>query len=735
MHHIVSDGWSLGVMVKEVAALYAAFEQGQPSPLKPLEIQYADYAVWQRSLLRGEVLENRLSYWRKQLAGAPALLELPADRTRPPVQSYRGASISFALPDELIERLTAAGLRYDATLFMTLLGAFQTLLHRYTHQSDIVIGSPIANRDRKQIEPLIGFFVNTLALRARIDPNESFPDLLRQARETCLGAYAHQDLPFERLVEELQPARNLSFNPLFQVMFALQNSPMGSLELPGLRLQVEEFDAGATKFDLELNLWQLSGSLRGRAVYSTDLFDEATIERLLLHFQNLLAAIAASPDQPLCLLPLLDERERRQILVELNQTAVPLLGEQCLHRLVEEAACRTPDAVAVICGAERMSYAELNRRADLLAAELMRRGIGTEDRVGVLLPRTAQMIVAVLGALKAGAAYVPLDAAYPAARLQWILKDAGMRLLLGQRALADAIFGEAELNRAGVELLSLDDEAEWGETLEPVRSQVSGENLAYVLYTSGSTGQPKGVCIEHRRAAAFVQWARAEFTERELSGVLASTSLCFDLSVFELFAPLSCGGTVILVENALELAALPDQTRILLINTVPSAARELLRLGAIPPTAEVVNLAGEALPAQVAEELYALSGVRKVYNLYGPTEDTIYSTCALVGRGAKVTIGRPLMNKQCYVLDERMEPMPVGVSGELYLGGAGLGRGYLNRPELTAERFLPHPFASEPGERVYRTGDVARWLVGGELEYLGRGDQQVKIRGHRIELG
>jgi amino acid adenylation domain-containing protein len=731
MHHIISDGWSLGVLTREVASLYEAFSSGGRSPLSELNIQYADYAVWQREYLEGEVLDEQLRYWGEQLQGLPGALELPADRPRPSKQSYRGETLAFTLPHSLSERLNELSQHHDATLFMTLLAAFQLLLYRYTNQRDILVGTPIANRNREEIENLIGFFVNTLVLRTQIPFDGSFSDLLSRVRESCLGAYAHQDLPFEKLVEELQPERSLSFNPLFQVMFALQNSPMPDPELSGLRLSSEPFDAGVSRFDLELHLRESAEGLSGMVVYSADLFDQTTIARLLAHFENLLEEIVAAPSSHLSDYRILSEPEQRTLLCEWNATKDRQVSpHSCMHEFFEAQARLSPDSVAVTCDSEQLTYSELNARANQLCERLCARGVATEERVGVCVERSVEMIVALLAVLKSGGAYIPLDPEYPRERLAFILRDSAPRVVLTQEQLVELL---PEYDCDFVFLASI---AESHSVTNP-ENTVAGENLAYVIYTSGSTGQPKGVCIEHRQAVTLIDWARTQYRAAELSAVLASTSLCFDLSIFELFVTLSAGGTVVLAANALALAEAPGVAQVSLINTVPSAIRELLRLEAVPTSVEIVNLAGEALPAPLVEELYALPQIRAVYNLYGPSEDTTYSTGALMRReaGAKVTIGRALPQKQVHVFGERMELLPVGVTGELYMAGRGLARGYLNAAALTAERFVPHPYSTAPGARLYRTGDLARWLASGEVEFLGRRDQQVKLRGYRIELG
>jgi amino acid adenylation domain-containing protein len=733
MHHIISDGWSVGVLIRELGALYAAYSRGQESPLAELPLQYADYAQWQRNRLHDEALAEQLAYWRNQLQGAPSLLALPTDRPRPAMQTFSGAAHTLMFPPELSAALKSLSQREGVTLFMTLLAAFQMLLCRYTGQMDISVGTPIANRNRAEVEGLIGLFANTLVLRTNLDGNPSFRELLQRVKEVALGAYARQDLPFEKLVEELQPERSLSHSPLFQVMFVLQHASAEAPELRGLTLQSVEAENATAKFDLTLSITDATEGLRGAFEYNTDLFDAATIERMSDHFRVLLEAIADSPHRRISALPLLPDAERRQLLQELTDTARLYPKGECMHHLFDEQVERSPDAVAVRNGGARLTFRELDERANQLARHLQALGVGPESLVGICVERSMEMVVGLLGIHKAGGAYVPLDPAYPRQRLGFILEDANVAVVLTQRRLLESLPAHA------AHVVCLD--ADWGaiagqSTARPV-SQVSAGNVAYIIYTSGSTGRPKGVAIEHRNAVTLLHWAREVFALEDLRGMLASTSICFDLSVFELFVPLSWGGTVILAENALQLLTLPEKEDVTLINTVPSAMAELLRMGGVPGGVRTVNLAGEILQRKLVEEIYAQRQVEEVLNLYGPSEDTTYSTFATVKRdeGSAPPIGRPVADTQVYLLDSHLNLVPFGIPGEIFIGGGGLARGYLNRPELTADRFIPNPFSAQPGTRLYRTGDLARYAPGGNLEYLGRSDYQVKIRGFRIELG
>ncbi|WP_236143257.1 non-ribosomal peptide synthetase [Nostoc sp. CMAA1605] len=730
IHHIIFDGWSFSILVAELEELYTAYSQGLISPLTKLSIQYSDFSFWQRKWLVGNVLELQLNYWKQKLSGNLPILELPIDHLRPRMQTYKGATKSFVLSQELTASITSLAQQEGVTVFMTLLAAFKVLLCRYSGQEDVIVGTPIAGRNRKEIEGLMGFFVNTLALRTDLGAHPSFRELLSRVRQVCLEAYTHQDVPFEQLVEVLQPERDLSHTPIFQVMFALQNVPIGELQLPNLSVKPLEPLVKTAKFDLTLSMEERNGCLVGEWEYNTDLFDDTTIERMVKNFQVLLSGILTAPEQNIWELPLLDETERHQLLVTWNHHQVSFTNDQCIHQLFEEQVEKTPDAVAVIFDNQEITYQELNQRANQLANYLRVLGINPEVIVGICTERSIEMIIGILGILKAGGAYVPLDPDYPTERLRFMLEDAQVSILLTQKHLVEKL----PENQTQIVYLDTDaDEFDYDSDISQI-SQVKASNLAYVLYTSGSTGKPKAVAIEHRSPVALVSWAKEVFTKEELAGVLASTSICFDLSVFELFVTLSVGGKVILAQNALHLPTLTAANQVTLINTVPSAIAQLIRDDHLPQQVCTVNLAGEPLQNQLVQQIYQRSQVKRVFNLYGPSEDTTYSTFSLIEQGATTspTIGRPISNTQVYILDQYLQPVPVGVPGELHLGGVGLARGYLNRPELTQEKFISHPFDTG---RLYKTGDLVRYLPSGNIEYLARIDNQVKIRGFRIELG
>jgi surfactin family lipopeptide synthetase A len=748
MHHIVSDGWSMGVLYRELGALYNAFSAGEPSPLPELPIQYADYTLWQREWLQGEFLQKQRTYWKQQLQGAPELLELPTDRPRPSIHTFEGARQWFILPRGLTEAIQSLGQQEGATLFMALLAAFQVLLHRNSGQNEIVVGTPIANRGRVETEGLIGYFGNNLVLRTDLSENPTFRELLGRVREVALGAYAHQDLPFEKLIEELQPKRNLSHTPLFQVMFQVQNTPREPLELSGLAVSLLPVEMGAAKFDLMLSLVDTCEGMRGTLQYNTQLFDPATIQRMLGQYQTLLEGIVAHPDQPIAQLPLLTPEQRHQLLVAWNSTDSPYPRDTCLHTLFEQQVRRSPDALALCFQGETLTYAQLNRRANQLAHYLRARGVGPEVRVGVCLERSLALIVGVLGILKAGGAYVPLDPASPAERLAFQLQDAQIPLLLTEEGLLP------QLPPSPAQPLCLD--RDWSliathSDQDPLPT-ATPEDLAYVIYTSGSTGRPKGVMVPNRALVNYACAACSTYALRPTDRVLQFASLCFDASAEEIFPTLLTGATLVLRSPAmldsvatflncceawgLTVLSLPTAYWHELAGALAAAPRPL------PAALRLVIIGGErVLPERWAAWQASVGDSVRLVNTYGPTEATIVATMSELSTSARMAaegelpIGRPIANVKAYVLDRWRQPVPMGVPGELYLGGAGVARGYLNRPELTAERFLADPFSPIPNGRLYRTGDRVRFRADGELEYLGRLDDQVKLRGYRIELG
>ncbi|HYG62862.1 MAG TPA: amino acid adenylation domain-containing protein, partial [Thermoanaerobaculia bacterium] len=724
MHHIVTDGWSMGIFLRELTALYAGRE------LPELPVQYGDFAAWQRAWLSGEVLESQISYWRERLAGAPVRLTLPTDRPRPAVETHRGASLPVTLPPELSQSLTALARREGATPFMILMAGFAVLLGRYSGQGDVVVGAPIAGRNRREIEGLIGFFVNTLALRVELADEQGFLDLVRQVRRTALDAYAHQDIPFERLVEELVTERDLSHSPLFQVVLTLQSASVSSEGggVTGLELRPVEVESGTAKFELSLGFAQREEELAGSLEYNTDLFDTATAERLARHLARLLEGAAGSPGLRLAELPLLDESERQQLLQEWGQGLATPANDQPVHRLVAARAAETPDAVALVSAAgHAVTYGELSRRAARLARRLRSLGAGPEERVGVLLDRSPEEVTSLLAVLTAGGAYVPLDPAWPRERVELVLADAGVRALLTTSDRSDLPGPILLVDRV------------WDEPY-PGSSEASVDvnHLAYVIYTSGSTGRPKGVEITHRGLLRLLAWHRRAFGVTAADRATRLSGLAFDAAVWELWPYLAAGASV----------HVPDEET----RSSPPALRDWL-LGEEITIGFVSTPVAEALlplpwPASTSLRVLLTGGDRlhrdpgplpfTLVNNYGPTESTVVATSGPVqarGPGRAPDIGQPIDGTRVLLLERELRLVPPGVAGEICIGGPGLARGYLGQPGLTAERFLPDPFTTDPGERLYRTGDLARHLPDGTIDFLGRIDFQVKIRGLRIELG
>src|SRR5215216_838270 len=727
MHHIISDGWSIGVFINELASLYESFSNHRPSALPELPIQYADYALWQKDRLQEDVLQQQLAYWKNQLAGNHSVVELPCDHPRHHTRTSTGAKYFLEFPRSLTEDLKTLARREGATLFMVLLAAFKTLLFRYSKQDDIAVGSSIAGRNWLETEGLIGFFLNTLVLRSDLSGDPSFRELLGRVRQVTLDAYSNQEIPVEMLLEALQPERQGDQNPLFQVMFILQNTPMPSLEFAGLKLRPIDFDSGTAKFDLTLDLAEGAEGLKGWLEYSSDLFEGSTIARLATHFQTLLSDIVLHPERRISQLELLPAVERAQVVEEWNRTERVYEGPECIHELFEAQAARTPEQLAVVSEQEALSYGELNARANQLAHYLRRMGVGPEVLVGVMLERSPAMVVALLGVLKAGGAYVPLDPHYPAERLRYMVRDAGVAVMLTEARWLEVATGSGgavlSLERVAAQLAT--------ESKANVPSGVTAENLAYVIYTSGSTGQPKGAMNQHGAVRNRLLWMQQQYELGSCDAVLQKTAFSFDVSVWEFFWPLLTGAWLVETIRTQQVTT---------VHFVPSLLQVLLEEGGLDQCASLrqVFCSGEVLSLKLERRFFAGCGA-ELHNLYGPTEaaiDVSYWRCVREEQEWRtVPIGRPIANLQLYILDNAGQPVPVGVSGELCLSGVGVGRGYHRRPDLTAERFVPNAFSNAAGGRSYRTGDLARFLPGGEIEYLGRLDEQVKIRGFRIELG
>ena len=735
-HHMVSDGWSDGLFLGELAKLYRAFLDGGVSPLVDLPLQYADYALWQRTRPEERWFAQDLNYWREQLKDAP-LLNLPTDRVRPTVQTFRGARQVFSLPVVLAQNLKELSCRENVTLFMTLFAAFTVLIYRYTGQKDVLVGVPVSGRDRVETEELIGVFINTLVLRTELSDNLTVSELLRRVREIALMAYAHQDLPFEKLVQVMQPDRDPSRTPLFQVMFQLRNLPKHEVKISGLEVEPISLDIALAKFDLSLEIAEGPKGLECQFEYNSDLFDAATILRMRGHFRNFLENLVGHLDQRLSDLPLLTEVERHQMLVKWNNTKKDYADDLCVHQLFEIHAERNPNALAVVFKDRQLTYRELNHRANQLAHYLRKLGVGPESLVGICTEPSLEMAVGLLGVLKAGGAYVPLDPQYPNERLRIMLQDTQMSVLVSQQEIA------GNLPDHSTHIICLD--RDWQEiSQESEVNPDSGtltENLAYVIFTSGSTGKPKGVAVPHRTVMNVLNHMREQLGLSDQDTLLHVASLSFDISVLEIFLPLTTGARVVVISR--EVAADGSQLMKKLSNSeatvmhaTPTTWRLLLQAGWRGSDHLTILCGGETLQYELAEQLFTRGS--SVWNLYGPTETTIYSSSGLYRNDPSertVSIGQPIANTQIYLLDSQLQPVPVGVAGELYIGGAGLARGYLNRPDLTAEKFIPDPFSAEPGARLYKTGDLARYLPDGKIECLGRIDYQVKIRGYRIECG
>lgn len=744
MNHMVSDGWSIGVLIRELGLLYQGHQESRAESLPQLPIQFADYAQWQRRRLTSTALTQQLKYWQEHLRGAQELLELPTDRARPPVQSYRGSTITVVVDAELTTGLKALSRDLNVTLAMTLYSAWALLLSRLTGQEDLVIGIPVANRQRTELEGLIGFFVNTLAVRVQLAGLTSVAALLEHAKELMVGAYAHQDAPFEQVVETLQPTRSLSHSPVFQVMFVLHNAPRGVFLVRDLSLEEQDLPLRTAQFDLTLVLREGASGIVGSLNYASDLFDADTIERWVACFKTVLRGMVAAPGRSLRELPLMSHAERTRVVASFNDTWSDYATDKLAHELFEQQVEHTPTSIAVICEGRSLTYAELNNRANQLAWRLQEEGIAPDRLVGICVERSIEMVVGVLGTLKAGGAYVPLDPSYPPDRLQYMLTDSRPAVLLTNARLAPTF----RQTITSTIVLDTDQGELTGRPTSNLQRRALGlhaHHLAYVIYTSGSTGQPKGVMVEHGNLLNYLQWARRQYAVPGAHGSLVSSSLSFDATVTSLYLPLLCGQAVTLIPEGEEVEGLErhlrGDRRYSLVKISPAHLGVLGRRFAAQPGpcgVDICVIGGEALPGATVELWGRVASHIRLINEYGPTETVVGCSTFEVPRGwrgSSVSIGQPIANTRMYVLDAFGQPVPVGVAGEIYIGGAGVTRGYLNRPQLTAERFVPDTLGVAPGERMYRTGDLGRWCADGRLDYLGRNDHQVKIRGFRIELG
>lgn len=742
IHHIACDGWSFGILNRELAALYSAFSRGESSSLPELEAQYIDYTLWQRQWLQGDLFQKQLGYWREHLSGAPPQLELPTDRPRPALESYKGAIVKTSISSELSGKLKELGHAYGATLFMVMLAAYQVLLSRWSGQKDIVVGTPVAGRGRQELEGMVGFFVNTLALRTAVLGDSTFREHLIRVRELTLGAYANQDLPFESLVKELRPDRDLARQAVFQVMLTLQHIPQEPPSPAGLRWTWIEGENSTTHFDLNLSLTETHQGISAEFQYATDLFDADTIARMSTHFRRLLEGVVTDPECQIRCLPMLEFSERQLVLKDWNDTTAPVSHDKTMHRLFEEQTRLTPHSLAATCGDASLSYAELNRRANQLARCLISKGVGPDRLVALCMERGTDILMAVLGTLKAGGAYVPLDTTNPPARLQHILNDAQPEVIVTQKNLLDRISSTTaeviDLDNLWDQLAEYDDD-----DLDTRGLPSNPDNLAYVIYTSGSTGVPKGVMVTHRNIVNYSIHTSRQFDLRTGNGSLISTSFSFDLMLTGLYPPLLSGRTVRLVPPHASYDLADEVLRcdnLAPLKLTPSHLPMLelaLEKGQLDGKVGVLVLGGEPLLASALKPWRERLPGTRIFNHYGPTEATVGCVINEVTELApgRVPIGRPVSNVRIFILDESMQPVPVGVAGDIYVGGVGVARGYLNRPDLTAERFRPDPFSDSPQDRLYATGDRGRWLREGKIDCLGRADQQIKVRGYRIELG
>ncbi|HEX2925216.1 MAG TPA: amino acid adenylation domain-containing protein, partial [Ruminiclostridium sp.] len=740
MHHIISDAWSIGVILHEIETMYECFSQNKLSPLPALPIQYTDYAVWQKELFEKDIFREEIEYWKQKLSGAKTVLELQTDYPRPPVQTYHGDRKYITLPSEICQPLRELSLQKGVSLYMTLLSAFTILLYRYTRQDDILVGSPIANRDQVETEGLIGLFVNTLVMRTDLTGNPNFLELLERVKETALEAFSNKNLPFEKLVEEVQTDRNLSYSPLFQVMFALQNTPIPELKLSDFDVHLLEIGCVAAKCDIEVNLWDDESGIHGWFDYNIDLFDSSTIERMIGHYIKLLGSIVGNPTQNISKFQYITDTELQQVVTEWNNTAKQYRQDKCLHQLFEEQAECYPDRTAVVFGNDSLTYKEFNYRANQVANYLRKCDVGPDKLVGVCMERSLEMVIALYSIMKAGGAYVPLDPGYPKGRLQYMLENSSVDIILTQEKFSEL------LKDYNARLIYLDNswsEFEQEDGNNPV-CLTNMDSLAYTIYTSGSTGNPKGVMNTHKGICNRLLWMQDAYKLNEHDRVIQKTPFSFDVSVWEFFWPLITGACLVVArpeghKDSKYLARLIQEQNITTIHFVPSMLSVFLDEPEVEGCTSLIRVicSGEALTYNLQERFFKILG-SELHNLYGPTEaavDVTYWKCTPSYSRKIVPIGRPISNIQLYIADSELSPVPVGIPGELLIGGVGLARGYHNKPDLTGEKFIANPFSSIPGDRVYRTGDLVRYLPDGNIEYIGRIDYQVKIRGLRIELG
>ncbi len=744
-HHVITDAWSMNVLVQELMVHYSAFAQGQSSPLPPLTIQYADYAVWQRQWLTEATATEQLSYWKDQLRGLSPLLELPTDRPRPPIQSFNGRSFVKHLDSHLTRELKALANSTGGTLFMVLEAAFALLLSRLSRQTDIAIGTPSANRSTYDLEPLIGFFINTLVLRNDLDGNPTVRELLQRTKQMALDAYRHQDIPFEHLVEAIQPARTMSHSPVFQVMFGLQNTPSTTLELPQLTLTPVPLPSETAKFDLTLIMNETADHLEATWEYNCDLFDAATLDRWAGHFQTLLSQMVQQPDAPISTLALLSSPEHQQIVYDWNATAVEYTDTFLLHAGFEQQVEQTPDAIALLYEDQTLTYAALNDRANQFAQHLRQQGVTTDVLVGVYVERSPEMIIGVLAILKAGGAYVPLDPTYPSERIADMIADAEMPILLTQSHLVEQLPGHQ------AQVICLDEPATVAaNSTANLPLSLSPDQLAYVIYTSGSTGKPKGVMISHRGAVNTNLDINQRFGIGPGDRVIGLASLSFDLSVYDIFGFLAAGGTIVIphhrdVLNPSAWIQLMHDHQVTFWDTAPAVMEMLMTYVSsqalrLPDSLRVVMMSGDAISVTLPDQIRRHAQPQiQVYSFGGATEGSIWSIYYPIAQvepdWTSIPYGKPLSNQHFHILDAHLNPVPIGVAGELHIGGTGVALGYFKRPELTAQRFIPDPFFPAPQAQLYKTGDMGRYLPDGTIQFLGRIDHQVKIRGFRIELG